>query len=69
MKYLGKNLTTTALFDSYNLIFTTYNNLRLFDVLSNFNKSERSAIISNKHVAYELPRELPNDLRVRILGN
>ena len=69
MKYLRKNVTTTSLFDSYNLILTTYNNLRLFDVLSNFNKSERSAIISNKHVAYELPRELPNDLRVRILGN
>ena len=28
-----------------------------------------SAIISNKQVVYELPDELLNDLRLRILGN
>ena len=27
------------------------------------------AIISNKQSVYELPHELPNDLRLRILGN
>ena len=27
-----------------------------------------SAIVSNKHGAYELPHELANDLRLRILG-
>ena len=26
-------------------------------------------IISNKHGIYELPHELPNELRLRILGN
>ena len=26
-------------------------------------------IISNKHGIYELPQELPNDLRLRKLGN
>ena len=26
-------------------------------------------IISNKHGIYEFPRELPNDLRLSILGN
>ena len=30
---------------------------------------KRSVIISNKHGMYELPHELPNDLRLRILGN
>ena len=32
---------------------------------------KQSAIISNKHKqgVYELPHELPNDLRLRILGN
>ena len=30
---------------------------------------ERSVIISNKHGIYELPHELPNDLRLRILGD
>ena len=28
-----------------------------------------SAIISTKQGVYELPHELPNDLRLRILGN
>ena len=30
---------------------------------------EQSAIISNKHGIYELPQELSNDLRLRILRN
>ena len=30
---------------------------------------KRIVIISNKHGIYELPHELPNDLRLRILGN
>ena len=30
---------------------------------------KRIAIISNKHGIYELPHELPNDLRLRKLGN
>ena len=30
---------------------------------------KRIVIISNKHGIYKLPHELPNDLRVRILGN
>ena len=30
---------------------------------------KRSAIISNKQGVYELPHELPNDLRLKILGN
>ena len=30
---------------------------------------KRSVIISNKNGIYDLPHELPNDLRVRILEN
>ena len=30
---------------------------------------KQSMIINNKHGIYELPHELPNDLRLRILGN
>ena len=30
---------------------------------------KRSVIISSKHGIYEFPYELPNDLRLRILGN
>ena len=29
---------------------------------------KRKLIISNKYCIYELPHELPNDLRLRILG-
>ena len=32
-------------------------------------KVKQSMIISNKHGIYELSHELPNDLRLRILGN
>ena len=32
-------------------------------------KGNQSRIISNKHGIYELPHELPKDLRPRILGN
>ena len=30
---------------------------------------KRLAIIAYKHATYELPHELPNDLRLMILGN
>ena len=30
---------------------------------------KQSVIISRKHGIYELPHKLPNDLRLRILGN
>ena len=30
---------------------------------------KRSVIISNKHGIYELPQKLPNDFRLRTLGN
>ena len=30
---------------------------------------KRCAIITYKHSIYELPHELPNDIRVRMLGN
>ena len=44
-----------------------HNILRLFDVLSS--QVKRCAIITYKHDLYELPHELPNDLRLRILEN
>ena len=48
-----------------------HNILRLFDALANFSftTSERCASITYKHGMYELPRELTNDLRLKILVN
>ena len=48
-----------------------HNIMRLFDTLPNFfsQQVERGLINSNKHGIYELPHELPNDLKLTILGN
>ena len=50
-----------------------HNILRLFDVLPNFLSPQvkrcTSETITYKQGIYELPQELPNDLRLRILGN
>ena len=47
------------------------NILRLFDVLPNLRlpQVKRDVIIAHKRGTYELPHELPNGLRLRILGN
>ena len=45
------------------------NILRLFDTLRSFQPQvKQSVIIGNKHGIYELSHELPNDLRLWILG-
>ena len=49
-----------------------HNILRYFLILyQNFFSPQvkRGLIISNKHGMCEMPHELPNDLRLRILGN
>ena len=48
-----------------------HNSLRLFDVYQIFLSPQvkRCVIIIYKHGIYELPHELPNDVRLRILGN
>ena len=48
-----------------------HNILRLFDALPNFpfTTSEMMRIIIYNHGIYELPHELPSNLKLRILGN
>ena len=41
----------------------------MFYQIFNSPKVKRWAIITYKHGVYELPNELPNDLRLRKLGN
>ena len=41
----------------------------MFDKISVSPQVKRIVIISNKHGTYELPVELPNDLRFRTLEN
>ena len=47
------------------------NIMRLLDNLKNCLSPQvkRCAIITYKHEIYELPHDLPNNLRLRILGN
>ena len=40
-----------------------------FDVLLSFPFTTSKTIISNKHGISEMSHELPNDLRLKILGN
>ena len=48
-----------------------HNILRICDTIPSFFSPQvtGNVIISNKHCIYELPHELPNDLRLKILGN
>ena len=48
-----------------------HNILRLFDVLPNFPFTTSEMMYDDlyKHDLYKLPHELPNDLRLRILGS
>ena len=41
----------------------------IFDQILFQPQVKRSVIISDKHGIYDLPHELPNDLRLKILGN
>ena len=62
------DLTTLALDKSYNQL---HNNLRLLTFYQTFLSPQvkRYQIITYKHGIYELPHDLPNDLRLRTLGN
>ena len=57
--------------DKHQYYNADHNILRPFDVLPNFllTTSETKRDYSNKHGVDELPLELWNDLRLRILGN
>ena len=51
------------------IIFIIYWDILVFHQIFLSPQVKRSAIISNKRGIYELPHELPNDLKLRILGN
>ena len=49
-----------------NIIFWDF--LIIYEILFSL-QAKDTVIIGNKHGIYELPHELPNDVRLRILGN
>ena len=58
------SLSVTFNIKSYNHF---YNILRLFDVLPNFSFTTNETLFLINSI-YELPQDLPKDLRLRILG-
>ena len=67
-----KAMKITIEFYIFKLIYNQFRNiLRLFDVLPNFpfSASETMDGYYYKHGLYKLPHELPNGVRLRILGN
>ena len=64
--YVNSFFPRTAGFWNYLLIQSNF--LILYWIFY-WSQVKRSVIISNKHGIHELPHELPNDLRLRILGN
>ena len=63
-----KFFTMTLLSQNYVLQFKLQSFLMFYQSLFP-PQVKRCAIITYKHDIYELPHELPNDLRHRILGN
>ena len=51
------------------IIFIIFWDFLMFHQIFLSPQVKRCAIITYKHGIYELPHELPNDLRLRILGN
>ena len=50
-------------------ILVIFRDMLMFDEVFVSPQVKRIVIISNKHGIYELPHELPNDLRLMTLGN
>ena len=51
------------------IIFIIFSDFSMFNQIFHSPQVKRCAIITYKHGIYQLPHELPNDLRLRILGN
>ena len=51
------------------IIFIIFGDLQMFLQIFLSQQVKRCAIIAYKHGIYELPHELPNDLKRSILGN
>ena len=55
--------------DQTTILVIIFWDILMFDKIFVSPQVKRMAIISNKHCIYEFPHELPNDLRLRALGN
>ena len=65
----SKKKKTKKLIDKFSVVFIIFWDLLMFYQILLSPKVKQSAIICNKHGIYKLPHKLPNDLRLRTLGN
>ena len=63
------NLTQPIQMQLFTILVIIFWDILMFDKIYVLPQAKRIVIISNKHGIYELPHELPNDLRLRTLGN
>ena len=67
--YSKKKKKKKKLIDKFSVVFIIFWDLLMFYQILLSPKVKQSAIICNKHGIYKLPHKLPNDLRLRTLGN
>ena len=65
----SKKKKKKKLIDKFSVVFIIFWDLLMFYQILLSPKVKQSAIICNKHGIYKLPHKLPNDLRLRTLGN
>ena len=65
----SKKKNKKKLIDKFSVVFIIFWDLLMFYQILLSPKVKQSAIICNKHGIYKLPHKLPNDLRLRTLGN
>ena len=63
------NLTQPIQMQLFTILVIIFWDILMFDKIYVLPQAKRIVIISNKHGIYELPHELPNNLRLRTLGN
>ena len=63
------NLTQPIQMQLFTILVIIFWDILMFDKIYVLPQAKRIVIISNKHGIYELPHELPSDLRLRTLGN
>ena len=66
---IQKKKKKKKLIDKFSVVFIIFWDLLMFYQILLSPKVKQSAIICNKHGIYKLPHKLPNDLRLRTLGN
>ena len=69
MSNVYDKLFTLTFYITPTISFIIFSDFLMFYQIFPSSKLKRWPIITYKHGIYELPQELPNDVRLKILGN